>query len=374
VSVFTTTKSKGVYWYDFQLQGHRFYGSTRCTARREAEKFESVERDKAKQQIKAMSRSRTSLAIDDVADRLWTAAAQYDAIPQATATNLARLVEYFGKTTPLCDIDHAKAAKMVAWRRGHQVSRRNSNKDAMPLISAATVNRSSIAVLRRLFSFAKAEGARFDHEPKWAQLMLPVPEERVREVQEHEADALNDAMREDYEPFFAFARLSGLRLRECVTLRWSEVNFGTKQIIKTGKRKQRIVLPITDSIREIIFPLQGHHPEYVFTYVCARADKRANRIRGQRYPLTYGGVQTAWKRLRANAGVSDLRFHDFRHDFASKLLRETGNLKLVQRALNHRNIESTLRYAHVLDEDIAAAIERVAKSRAKHRATVRKVS
>ena len=48
-----------------------------------------------------------------------------------------------------------------------------------------------------------------------------------------------------------------------------------------------------------------------------------------------------------NAGVQDFRFHDFRHDFATKLLRETGNLKIVQRALNHAEIQSTARYAHV---------------------------
>ena len=77
--------------------------------------------------------------------------------------------------------------------------------------------------------------------------------------------------------------------------------------------------------------------------------------------------------MRRKAGVKDFRFHDFRHDFGTKLLRETGNLKLVQKALNHADIKSTLRYAHVLDEDIAAAIERVAKSRTKSRTRLQQV-
>ena len=92
---------------------------------------------------------------------------------------------------------------------------------------------------------------------------------------------------------------------------------------------------------------------------------RLKRVRGQRYPLTVNGAKSAWQRMRAKAGVTDFRFHDFRHDFGTKLLRDTGNLKLVQRALNHADIKSTLRYAHVLDEDVAAAVERVAKSRNK---------
>jgi len=61
--------------------------------------------------------------------------------------------------------------------------------------------------------------------------------------------------------------------------------------------------------------------------------------------------------------VTDFRFHDFRHDFGTKVLRETGNLKLAQKALNHADIKSTLRYAHVLDSDVAEAVELVARSR-----------
>lgn len=72
--------------------------------------------------------------------------------------------------------------------------------------------------------------------------------------------------------------------------------------------------------------------------------------------------------------MTGFRFHDFRHDFATKLLRETGNVKLVQKALNHADITSTMRYAHVLDEDVASAIEDVAKSRKKSRTAIRKVS
>lgn len=377
MSVYKSKKSP-FYQFDFELGGRRFFGSTKCTSRKEAEKFEAIEHEKAKSLVKAMKRSRSSLLIDDVAARLFNEHGQYDAAPDATDTNLDRLVNYFGKTMPLTDIDHTKAKQLVAWRRGHRVMRRGKltkeEKDALPLISNATVNRSTIAVLRRLFSFAKGEGAAFEHEPNWAELFLPEPEERVRELQDDEATAFDEAMRADYEPFFAFVRASGMRLKECVTLRWSEVNFGTKQIVRLGKGGRRVVFPITESVRDILFPLQGQHTEFVFTYVAKYGNKQLKRVRGQRYPLTYSGTKAAWQAMRTRAGVQDFRFHDFRHDFGSKLLRDSGNLKLVQKALNHRDIKSTLRYAHVLDEDIAAAVERVAKSRKKSRTALRDVS
>ena len=371
-------KRSPFYSYDFQVSGRRFYGSTQCTTRKEAERFESLEREKARSLVKAMARSKTSVLIDDVASRLWNDSAQYDAEPKATETNIARLIEYFGKATPLTDIDHARAKQLVAWRRGHRVSRRGkrtkAEREALPLVSNATVNRSATKVLQRLFGFAKAEGAMFESEPKWDELLLPEPEERVRELQAGEADAIDAEMRADYEPFFDFARASGMRLKECVTLRWSEVNFGTSQIVRTGKGGRRIVFPVTPAIREILFPLQGQHAEFVFTYVAIYGNKSLGRVRGQRYPVTYNGAKTAWRRLRSNAGLDDFRFHDFRHDFGTKLLRDSGNLKLVQKALNHRDIKSTMRYAHVHDEDVATAVERLAESRKKSRSKFREAS
>ena len=62
--------------------------------------------------------------------------------------------------------------------------------------------------------------------------------------------------------------------------------------------------------------LQGHHPEYVFTYVAERT--RDGRMKGERYPLTYSGVKIAWRRLRKRAGVIGFRFHDFRHDLGDQ--------------------------------------------------------
>lgn len=375
MSVYKAEKSP-FYQYDFQIRGRRFYGSTECTSRKEAEKYEALERERAKILLQAMARSRVSLLMDDATVRLWEHSAQYDSDQQATCTNLARLVSHFGRATALTDITHTKAKDMVAWRRGHHVSRRGKRSkqetEALPLVSNATVNRSATKVLQRLFTFAKAEGATFEDEPKWDELLLPEPEERVRELQNDEAAAIDAAMRVDYGPFFDFVRASGMRLKECVTLQWSEVNFGTKQIVRTGKGGRRIVFPITPAVRDVLFPLQGQNPEFVFTYVAVYGNKKLGRVRGRRYPLTYSGAKTAWQRLRDNSGLRDFRFHDFRHDFGTKLLRDSGNLKLVQKAMNHRDIKSTLRYAHVLDEDVAAAVERLAKSRNKSRNGLKK--
>jgi integrase len=65
------------------------------------------------------------------------------------------------------------------------------------------------------------------------------------------------------------------------------------------------------------------------------------------------------KRARVASGPDGFRFHDYRHELATKLLGQTGNLKLVQHAMNHANIKTTAKYAHVLKDDVAAALEQV---------------
>ena len=115
-----------------------------------------------------------------------------------------------------------------------------------------------------------------------ATLLLEEPEERVRELQDSEADRLDEAMRDDYGPFFDFVRASGMRQAECVTLRWWEVNFGTRQIVQArqGRQSSRRVPDHRHGPRAILFPLQGQHPDFVFTYVADLRQQAAGAASG----------------------------------------------------------------------------------------------
>jgi integrase len=365
VSIYKTLRSP--FWqFDFKVRGHRFHGSTKATNRREAEAVERIEREKAIKLIAQTEAARTSLRIDDVAGRYWNEVGQHHSGARDTWRELARLIGYFGKDKIVTEVTDDDVARLVAWRRGHKGANGT-------LISPFTVN-ATTKTLRKLFTRAKVWGVRFHNEPRWRQHMLRVPQERVRELADDEAERLEAATRDDLAPFFAFARASGLRLRECL-LRWDEVDWVARQIRKPGKGGKLVTIPITSAIRGILWPLRGHHPEHVFMFVAERTtgthgDKR---VKGERYPVTYNGARNAWFQLRKRSGVTGFRFHDFRHDLATKLLRETGNLKLVQRALNHQDIKTTTRYAHVLDHEVAEALERVTGSRNPLRTKIRSV-
>lgn len=370
-------KNSPFYHFDFWHRGERFHGSTGTANKREAEGVERQQRDKAKLAALESRKASVSLRLDDVAERYWQEVGQHHIGAATTERDIARLITFFGKDKLLIEIVDNDVAKLVAWRRGHRVKDhrkkpRGKDDPALPLVSNATVNRSTTEVLKKLFTRAKAWGVRFDKEPTWKDHWLGEPQERVRELRGDEGDRLDAATRTDYLPVMDFSGASGLRLKECF-LRWSEVDWDAKLITKQGKGNRRVTVPITSVIREILWPLRGQHPEFVFTYVAVRTLKKRQLVKGQRYPITYSGLKTQWKRTRRKAGVTDFRFHDKRHDFATKLLRDTGNLKLVQKALNHAKIETTLKYAHVLQDEVSAAVERVQKSRRKSRSALRKV-
>lgn len=367
MSVYKSAKSP-FYHYDFQIYGHRFHGSTEARNKRDAEKVEAEVRKKAKADIEHQRRTGNGpLTLDIACGRYWNEVGDHHVGRLNTYRDLSRLIEYFGADKRLDEITDADVASLVAWRRTQTVKGRKKRKDGLPekVIEPSTVNRSTLEPLKKVFQRAKRTWRyQFQHEPNWRDHFLAEPQERVRELLDHEAKALDASIRDDYEPWLEFARLTGLRRAETL-LRWSAVNFQTNQIRTRGKGGKWVTTPITSAVRAVLEPLRGHHTEFVFTYVCKRP--REGQVRGRRYPITKEGAKSQWRRAKVRAGLEDFRFHDIRHDVATKTLRKTGNLKIVQKILNHASIKTTTKYAHVLDDEVAQALECFAESRKKSR-------
>lgn len=63
-------------------------------------------------------------------------------------------------------------------------------------------------------------------------------------------------------------------------------------------------------------------------------------------------VSKSFQRACERATVLNLRIHDLRHDFATLMLRKTRNLVDVQHALGHSDPRMSLRYAHMMPDDL----------------------
>src|SRR5262245_31622981 len=204
MSVYRDPKSP-YYQYSFQIRGNRFYGSTKCTSRREAEAVERAEKERARRRIAEQQSASTSLLLDHVIDRYWQEVAQHQASANNIWTHLGRLIDFFGKDKLITEITDNDVARLVAWRRGHQ------SKKAGQLVGPGTVNHTTTRLLRRLFRGAKMRwNVRFEREPHWQSHILDEPQERVRELVGDEGDRLDAATRDDYRPFFEFVRETGL--------------------------------------------------------------------------------------------------------------------------------------------------------------------
>lgn len=69
-----------------------------------------------------------------------------------------------------------------------------------------------------------------------------------------------------------------------------------------------------------------------------------------------------WPAIRNRAALPDVRLHDLRHSFASTAIRDNISLMVIGKLLGHALAETTARYAHLSDEVIADAAERVSGS------------
>ena len=71
------------------------------------------------------------------------------------------------------------------------------------------------------------------------------------------------------------------------------------------------------------------------------------------------GYKKVWRRAIEKSGVKYQNFHTLRHTAATWILKETGNVKLAQQILGHKDIKTTLKYAHVLAKDKRDALNKV---------------
>ena len=69
-----------------------------------------------------------------------------------------------------------------------------------------------------------------------------------------------------------------------------------------------------------------------------------------------GDFKRAFKTALRKAGISDFRFHDLRHTFASHLVMNGVNIRTVQQLLGHKDIKMTMRYSHLSRDFVQEAV------------------
>lgn len=328
-------KNSSIYLYDFQHRGRRFHGSTGQKTRREAERVEARARADAALDVK----KRKPVTLDEAAGIYEAKLRKEGRWSASTESWLDNLVNHLGPRLFIAEIDHTDIG---GWFRKRAAQ-----------VEGASVNR-EIDVARALWR--ATERARYDigEMPDWAAMRYAVRDHEPRELQFDEEDRLLEHIRSDYHPFVKFALLSGWRVSEVRTLLWSDLDLPAKVAWRTVKGGNRIRRPLTTEMIVLIATQPQACPQ-VFTYQCQQS--RQKRRKGERYPISKDGWRKVWADALAAAKIDNFRFHDLRHTRGTRILRQTGNLAAAQKALAHRNIRTTQRYAHAFDHDVRQALE-----------------
>ena len=159
-------------------------------------------------------------------------------------------------------------------------------------------------------------------------------------------DLSNYTFADHLEPLIILAKNTGMRKGEILNLTWSDINFEREFVTvraanaKSGKTRH---IPLNQKVKSALlnWKLDCGQSHWVF--------EGENQ-----QPLK--DFKKSWLALMKKTEIIDFRFHDFRHDFASKLVMAGVDLNTVRELLGHSSIQMTLRYAHLAPEHKARAV------------------
>ena len=146
--------------------------------------------------------------------------------------------------------------------------------------------------------------------------------------------------------------LTGCRLSEIMNLRWEDVDLESAKLrlrdSKTGAKVVHLGEPAVAVLRGV-----------------ERKDGNPWVIAGRRPGTRIASLHFPWARIRRRAGLDDVRIHDLRHSFASGGLLVGEGLPMIGKLLGHSHVQTTARYAHLADDPVKAAADRIASRIAK---------
>lgn len=152
-----------------------------------------------------------------------------------------------------------------------------------------------------------------------------------------------------FKPVILLSLNTGIRRHALLSLRWDDIDLDAGTVTlraATAKSKKSAVLPLNTTALEVLRQ-----------WYAQRIDDN---------PLVFPSPQTggimdncdsSFRWLLREAGITNFRWHDMRHDFASRLVMAGVDLNTVRELMTHSDISMTLRYAHLAPEKKRAAVE-----------------
>jgi integrase/recombinase XerD len=152
---------------------------------------------------------------------------------------------------------------------------------------------------------------------------------------------------------------TGLRVSELVALPLSASRREARMIVVRGKGNKERLVPLNEASRQAM-------ADYLASIEALKSDKKQNAASskwlfpsfGESGHLTRQHFARELKELAASAGLAPrlVSPHVLRHAFASHLLHNGADLRIVQTLLGHTDISTTQIYTHVVEERLKSLV------------------
>jgi integrase len=239
---------------------------------------------------------------------------------------------------------HPLAARTLASLRG--VDFAQYRDDRLKTCRPATVKR-ELGIMSHVFNTARKDWSLPIDNPI-ASIRKPAPgQHRERRLSEDEETRLFAAASESNAetlPFcISLALETGMRAGEIVSLRWEQIDLSNNVIrLAMTKNGERRVVPLNEAavraIRSLPRPIQGGR-------VTSFYDSR--------------GLSAAFRRACKRADIAGLRFHDLRHEAASRLAPRIPVATLAK-VMGWKTLQMAMRYYNPTDAELVAAVRAAA--------------
>ena len=240
-------------------------------------------------------------------------------------------------------------------RRVADVTRFDVEKMAKRLSRTPTLRNRVLAFASRLFTLAE----HWEWRPQRTNPVRGVDrakeQARDRVLAASELAALAAALsdREAASPFavaaIRVAAMSGLRISECLSMRWEHVSFETGRVVLPETKTGRRVVPLAAPVLELLSQLPRING---CPWVFAGARNGA--------PVTYKTTRDLFAAACEAAGLADVRLHDLRRSVATNLAAAGVNAYTLRDVLGHATLTMSNRYVRAAGDALTDATERAA--------------
>ena len=204
--------------------------------------------------------------------------------------------------------------------------------------SNATVNR-TLSLVRAILRKCTRDWEWLDRAP--AVRLLKEPTRRVRFLTHDQAAALLKELPPHLRDMATFTLATGLRAANVTGLTWEQVDLERKVAWvhpDQAKARKAIAVPLNGAAIEVLERQRGRHTERVFTYEGAPVRQLSTK---------------AWYKALKRVGISDFKWHDLRHTWASWHVQAGTPLFALQELAGWESERMVRRYAHLAAEHLS---------------------